>query len=59
MRLSEGWSMLKGQLQGAGGAARMPLGVATIGCVLSSTLLTLFVVPNFFVVIENLRRRRG
>lgn len=51
--------MLKGQLQGAGGAARMPLGVATIGCVLSSTLLTLFVVPNFFVVIENLRRRRG
>jgi HAE1 family hydrophobic/amphiphilic exporter-1 len=44
---------------GAGGAARMPLGIATIGGVVSSTLLTLFVVPNFFVFIENLRRRRG
>jgi HAE1 family hydrophobic/amphiphilic exporter-1 len=43
---------------GAGGAARMPLGIATIGGVVSSTLLTLFVVPNFFVFIENLRRRR-
>lgn len=44
---------------GAGGAARMPLGIATIGGVVSSTLLTLFVVPNFFVFIENLRRRRS
>jgi HAE1 family hydrophobic/amphiphilic exporter-1 len=43
---------------GAGGAARMPLGIATIGGVVSSTLLTLFVVPNFFVFIENLRKRK-
>ncbi|NBX16209.1 MAG: efflux RND transporter permease subunit [Proteobacteria bacterium] len=41
---------------GAGGAARMPLGIATIGGVVSSTLLTLFVVPNFFVFIEKMRR---
>jgi len=43
---------------GAGGAARMPLGIATIGGVLSSTILTLFVVPNLFVWIENRRVRR-
>lgn len=42
---------------GAGGAARMPLGIATIGGVLSSTLLTLFVVPNFFVWVENKRKK--
>lgn len=43
---------------GAGGAARMPLGIATIGGVISSTLLTLFVVPNFFVFIEKVRRKK-
>jgi multidrug efflux pump subunit AcrB len=37
----------------------MPLGIAAIGGVVSFTLLTLFVVPNFFVFIENLRQRRG
>ena len=42
---------------GAGGAARMPLGIATIGGVLSSTLLTLFVVPNLFIWIEKRRRK--
>jgi HAE1 family hydrophobic/amphiphilic exporter-1 len=40
---------------GAGGAARMPLGIATIGGVVSSTILTLFVVPNLFVWIESRR----
>lgn len=44
---------------GAGGAARMPLGVATMGGVFSSTLLTLFVVPNLFVWIEKLRTARS
>ncbi|NBX18195.1 MAG: efflux RND transporter permease subunit [Proteobacteria bacterium] len=44
---------------GAGGAARMPLGIATIGGVVSSTLLTLFVVPNFFVFIEKMRRMKS
>lgn len=44
---------------GAGGAARMPLGIATIGGVISSTVLTLFVVPNLFVFIEKRRRRRA
>jgi HAE1 family hydrophobic/amphiphilic exporter-1 len=43
---------------GAGGAARMPLGIATIGGVISSTVLTLFVVPNLFVFIEKRRRRK-
>lgn len=42
---------------GAGGAARMPLGIATIGGVLSSTILTLFIVPNLFVWIEKMRLR--
>jgi multidrug efflux pump subunit AcrB len=47
---------------GSGGAARMGLGIATIGGVISSTILTLFVVPSLFISIENLaawfRRRR-
>ena len=37
---------------GSGGAARQALGIATIGGVISSTLLTLFVVPNLYVAIE-------
>jgi multidrug efflux pump subunit AcrB len=37
---------------GSGGAARQSLGIATIGGVISSTLLTLFVVPNLYVAIE-------
>jgi HAE1 family hydrophobic/amphiphilic exporter-1 len=40
---------------GAGGAARMPLGIATVGGVMSSTILTLFVVPNLFIFIERMR----
>lgn len=39
---------------GSGGAARMGLGVATIGGIISSTLLTLLVVPNLFIVIERI-----
>lgn len=40
---------------GAGGAARMSLGIATIGGVITSTLLTLYVVPNIFLVMEKVR----
>jgi HAE1 family hydrophobic/amphiphilic exporter-1 len=40
---------------GSGGAARQALGIATIGGVISSTLLTLFVVPNLYVAIESFR----
>lgn len=37
---------------GVGGAARMGLGMATIGGVVSSTFLTLLVVPSLYVAIE-------
>lgn len=43
---------------GSGGAARMSLGVATIGGVISSTFLTLVIVPSLFIVIEKLRMRQ-
>lgn len=42
---------------GAGGAARQSLGIATIGGIISSTFLTLLVVPNLFVLIEDLNVR--
>jgi HAE1 family hydrophobic/amphiphilic exporter-1 len=42
---------------GAGGAARQSLGIATIGGVVSSTLLTLLVVPNLFVGMSRLTAR--
>ena len=42
---------------GAGGAARQSLGIATIGGVVSSTLLTLWIVPNLFVWISRVSRR--
>ena len=38
---------------GAGGAARQSLGIATIGGIISSTILTLLVVPNLFILIED------
>jgi HAE1 family hydrophobic/amphiphilic exporter-1 len=40
---------------GIGGEARSPMGVAVIGGLLASTLLTLVVVPCFFTVMEDLR----
>jgi hypothetical protein len=40
---------------GVGGEARSPMGVAVIGGLLASTLLTLVVVPCFFTVMEDLR----
>ena len=42
---------------GSGGAARQGLGVATIGGVLSSTVLTLAVVPSLFVAITRMQQR--
>jgi HAE1 family hydrophobic/amphiphilic exporter-1 len=41
---------------GSGGEARRTLGIATIGGVLSSTALTLLVVPSLYVAIEALSR---
>ena len=42
---------------GSGGAARQSLGVATMGGVLSSTILTLLVVPSLFIKIESIKKR--
>jgi multidrug efflux pump len=42
---------------GAGGEARAPLGVAVIGGMVFSTVLTIFVVPAFYVLLEQLRLR--
>ena len=48
---------------GAGSASRKPLGYAIVGGVLFSTVLTLFVVPAAYVVLDSLiqrvRERRG
>jgi HAE1 family hydrophobic/amphiphilic exporter-1 len=44
---------------GAGGSARQALGVATIGGVISSTILTLLVVPSFYLLIEKLSRKKS
>jgi multidrug efflux pump len=43
--------------RGAGGEARAPLGIAVVGGMFFSTLLTFFVVPATYVVIERLRLR--
>jgi HAE1 family hydrophobic/amphiphilic exporter-1 len=40
---------------GATGASRRGLGIATIGGIVSSTLLTLLVVPNLFIGMERLK----
>ncbi len=42
---------------GAGAASRRPLGYAIIGGLLLSTLITLYLVPSVFVVLERLRGR--
>lgn len=50
---------------GSGGEARRALGIATIGGVVSSTVLTLVVVPNLYLFIEKLiaigkgKKKRG
>jgi multidrug efflux pump len=40
---------------GAGGEARAPLGVAVVGGMLFSTVLTFFVVPATYLAVERLR----
>jgi HAE1 family hydrophobic/amphiphilic exporter-1 len=42
---------------GAGGESRAPLGVAVVGGMLFSTLLTFYVVPATYITLEQLRDR--
>jgi HAE1 family hydrophobic/amphiphilic exporter-1 len=41
---------------GEGAQSRAPLGVAIIGGVLTSTLLTLLVIPTFYEIMDGARR---
>jgi Cu/Ag efflux pump CusA len=45
--------------QGAGGDSRAPLGIAVLGGMAFSTLLTFFMVPATYAVIERARERRA
>ncbi len=42
---------------GAGAESRRPLGVCVIGGMLSSTLLTLIVIPAFYLVLDTLKKK--
>lgn len=44
---------------GVGGAARQGLGIATIGGIISSTILTLLIVPNFFLMVSHLAKLKS
>ncbi len=42
---------------GAGGESRAPLGIAVVGGMLFSTILSFFVVPAMYILVERLRER--
>jgi len=44
---------------GAGAGSRRPLGYVIVGGIVVSTLITLYLVPSVFVVLERLRRHRA
>ncbi|MFA9196484.1 MAG: efflux RND transporter permease subunit [Aliarcobacter sp.] len=44
---------------GAGAESRRPLGVAVVGGMLSSTFLTLYLVPAFYITVDRFRPRRS
>ena len=44
---------------GAGAESRRPLGLAVVGGLIFSQLITLYATPVFYVVFDNLRKRRG
>ena len=43
---------------GAGAESRRPMGVAVVGGMLSSTFLTLFVIPVFYILLGRITKRR-